>query len=87
MIEEYSEEFVRKNAYWLDHNIEAREKYGTKSISTDGDFNKEQAAINQILKKPLIKDKTNPTKPLSKASIVSMYDGKVIDRNNPYRDV
>ena len=84
MTKKYSREYIIKNAYYLDHNIKAREEYGINAKPADSDYNKEQAALDSILKKPLIKDKGAPINPFSSGNIVSMYDGKVIQRGNPY---
>jgi hypothetical protein len=83
--EQYSEEFIRKNAYWLDHNVEARERYGLKERKYDANYAKEQAALDIILRKPRIKNNgACPINPLSSANITSTYNGKTVDRNDPY---
>ena len=90
-MEQYSKEFleqVRREAYWLDHNVEAREKYGAKSGTGDMSYDKEQAALDSILRKPLIKNGgACPTNPLSRANITSTYNGRRVDRDDPYRGV
>ena len=77
---EYSDNFIRENSYWLDHNIEARERF---NASSDHNYDKEQAAITQILKKPKLKG--NPVNPFG--GITSTYNGQSVNRSNPYAGI
>ena len=45
------EQFLSET-YWLDHNVEARNRH---KMSGDMEYDREQQALDQILAKPLIK--------------------------------